>query len=417
MRIALFHNLPSGGAKRAINELVRHLQQRHEIDAYTLSCADHAFADLRPYVANHFVYPFQSLPLLKSPFGRANQVSRLLDLYRIRKPLQTIARDIETRGYDVLFVQPCQIEIASSIIAYARNIPAVYFCQEPLRRAYESIPPRPYDTGGSRLRKALDAVDPLPRLYLAALRRVDRANTRRAHTVLVNSKFIQKAVDDIYGVRAVVNYLGVDLDQFRPLEHRRRRAIFSVGSLTPLKSFDFLIEAVGLLPAGQRVPLIIASNFQNPPEREYLQQMAADRDVDLQLLSNISDHRLSELYNEALVVAYAAIREPFGLVPIEAMACGAPVVAVDEGGVQESVIHEETGLITAREPARFAAALARLLADPALARAYGQQGRRHVERNWSWERAAAQLERTLTVAASDTRKINAGQGFATTSAR
>src|SRR5690606_8219420 len=125
-------------------ELVRRLHERHQIDLYTLSSAEHAFADLRPYVDNQYVYPFQPRPLLKSPFGRANQLIRLLDLWRIRKPLRAIAGDIKSRAYDFVFVQPCQVEIASSLLSATLNdfqpLPTVYFCQEPLRRAYEQMP-------------------------------------------------------------------------------------------------------------------------------------------------------------------------------------------------------------------------------------------------------------------------------------
>lgn len=395
MRIALYHNLPSGGAKRAIHELLRQLQPRHAIDVYTLSSADHAFADLRPIVDNHFVYPFRPLPLLQSPFGRANQISRLLDLIRIRKPQRAIARDIHSRNYDLVFIHPCQVEIAPSLIRFVHRAPTVYFCQEPLRRAYEPMPARPYDTGGARRRALLDTLDPLPRLYLATLKRIDRRNTRSAHTVLVNSKFVQQAAAAIYNSRARVAYLGVDPGRFRPDDRPRQPMILSVGSLTPLKGFDFLIEAVARIPTGRRAPLVISSNFQNAPERDYLVQLAAQRDVELRLLRNISDDRLCELYNEAQVVAYAALREPFGLVPVEAMACAAPVVAVREGGVQESVIHEQTGLLTPRDPAAFAAALMRLLADPGLAHTYGRQGRAHVEHNWSWAQAAVRLEEIL----------------------
>ncbi|HZD10507.1 MAG TPA: glycosyltransferase family 4 protein [Candidatus Binatia bacterium] len=395
MRIALYHNLPSGGAKRAANEIVRRLQEQHRTDVYTLSQADHDFADLRPHVHNHFIYPFRSLPLLPSPFGRANQLSRLLDLYRVRNLARRIAHDIEQRDYEVVFVHPCQVEIAPSVLSYLQRTPTVYFCQEPLRRVYERMPTRPYDGLDSSRRRLLNTIDPLPRLYMAALASNDRRNTRAAGAVLVNSDFMRRAVQNIYGLQAQVAYLGVDVQRFYPQQRERRPMVLSVGSLTPLKGFDFLIEAMSRLPVALRVPLVIASNFENGPERHYLRQLAADRGVDLQLHRNITDERLLELYNEAQLVAYAAIREPFGLVPLEAMACATPVVGVAEGGVQESVVHEQTGLLTERDPDDFSRALARLLGDAQLARTYGQQGRQLVEEHWSWDRATARVEQSL----------------------
>jgi len=238
----------------------------------------------------------------------------------------------------------------------------------------------------------MDRVDPLIRLYHGTVRRADRRNARRASRVLVNSEFMREAVARIYGLDAHVSYLGVDSEFFRPLPAPKGNFVLSVGSLTPLKGFEFLIGAMGSIPENQRPPLVIASNFENPPERDYLQRLAAEGGVDLRLLSRVGDDELVRLYNEATVVAYAAVREPFGLVPLEAMACGTPVVAVREGGVLETVVHEVTGLLVERETKPFAAALSRLLADPQLAAEYGRQGRELVLRRWSWEEAARRVE-------------------------
>lgn len=395
MRIAVYHNLLSGGAKRALAELTRRLAVRHEIDVYSLSCSDHDFADLRPFVREYKVFRFEPLPLLASPFGRLNQAARTADLLRLNRLNRQVAQEIERGAYDVVFVHPCQFETSPSLLAHLHGLPAVYFCQEPLRRVHEPAPWRPYDQPASRARQLMDRVDPLIRLYYATVRRVDRRNARRSTQVLVNSAFMGAVVNRIYEIDAQVSYLGVDSELFRPLPSPRGNFVLSVGSLTPLKGFDFLIEAIALIPAMQRPPLVIASNFENPPERDYLQRLADEGGVELQLLSRVSDDELLRLYNGAAVVAYAAIREPFGLVPLEAMACGTPVVAVSEGGVQETVVHGETGLLVEREPEAFAAALTRLLAQPELAAAYGRYGRELVLRRWTWDDAVRRVEAHL----------------------
>jgi phosphatidylinositol alpha-1,6-mannosyltransferase len=80
------------------------------------------------------------------------------------------------------------------------------------------------------------------------------------------------------------------------------------------------------------------------------------------------------------------------------MACGAPVVAIREGGITEAVLHQKTGLLVEREPSSFAQAIRLLLDDPALAEEYGRQGRLEVLANWSWESAVNSLEHHLTAA-------------------
>ncbi len=311
MRIAIYHNLPSGGAKRALNEEVRRMAARHEIDVFTLSTADHDFADLRPYVAKHQVYPFEPLGLLRSPFGRANQVIRMADLRRLEALGRRVAADIARGGYDLAFVQPCMFEVAPSVLRYLRSLPSVYYCQEPPRKIYEAMPDRPYTTKTSR-RATIDRVDPLPRLYRSALASGDFARTRSASRVLVNSKFVQNQANAIYAINAHVSYLGVDTAWAQPGGDSRRPFVLSVGSLTPLKGFDFLIRALARIPAESRPPLTIASNFQNPPERAFLEELARERGVALTLAGNVSDAELADFYRRARVVAYAPVREPFG---------------------------------------------------------------------------------------------------------
>lgn len=394
MRIALYHNLPSGGAKRTLNESTRKLATRHHIDVFTLASANHEFADVRPYVVNHFVFPFEARHLLDSPFGRLNQLLRFLDLRTLNKMARFIAQEIDRGNYDVVLVHPCQFEKSPSILSYLKT-PSVYYCQEPLRQLYEPAPFRPYNGDESARRQWLNRIDPLPPLYFNTLKRNDRRNTRSAGKVLVNSKFIQSSMTQIYGVDTAVSYHGIDADLFHPMQIEKGNFVLSVGSLTPLKGFDFIIEGLAKLPSTSRPPLIIVSNFQNPPEKAYLEALAARLKVSLQLLTNISDEKLVELYNRAKLVAYTPLREPFGLVALEAMACSTPVVAVRDGGISETIVDGRTGTLVSRDATEFANAVSALLDNPSMAKDFGINGRTHILKHWTWERAAQTLESHL----------------------
>ncbi len=394
MRIALYHNLPSGGAKRTLTEATKRLAANHHIDVFTLGSANHEFADVRPFVSAHHIFPFQPRQLFESPFGRLNQLVRLLDLKTLTKVTRKIAAAIDRGGYDVVLAHPCRFEKSPSILTFAQT-PTVYYCHEPLRHLYEPAPFRPYDDVASARRQWLNRIDPLPPLYFNTLKQIDRRNTRNADTVLVNSEFIRASVRQIYGVEATVSYHGIDADEFHPMALEKQNFVLSVGSLTPLKGYDFLIESMAKLPAAGRPTLVIVSNFQNPPEKQFLQQLAEKLNVAVDFLTNISDAALVELYNRARVAVYAPLREPFGLVPLEAMACGTPVVAVREGGIPETVIHGYTGTLVPRDAAQFADAITALLENPAMAAEYGRNGRAHVLENWTWERAAHTLETHL----------------------
>jgi len=395
LRIAIYHNLPSGGAKRTVLEQVKRLSIRHEVDVFSLSSANHEFADLRPYIKNHTVLEFRPLKLLQSPWGRVNQAIRWLDLSRLNRRTQHLSQIILKNGYDVLLAHPCQFENNPSVLQHVTAIRTVYYCHEPLRLIYEKMPARPYDQAELRQRQLLNRIDPLPSLYKAKLQRQDRDNIRMAARVLVNSNFIRQSVKQIYGIDAHVSYHGVDGSFFQPRHIEKLNILLSVGSLTPLKGFDFLIQAMGCLPTSGRPTLVIASNFQNPPEREYLIDLAGKSGVDVELEGNVSDVRLVELYSQAKITVYAPLAEPFGLVPLESMACATPVVAVDEGGIRETVLHNQTGVLVQRAPELFAGAITQLLTDTNLAREIGVNGREHVLNHWSWERAMDTLERYL----------------------
>jgi glycosyltransferase involved in cell wall biosynthesis len=127
-------------------------------------------------------------------------------------------------------------------------------------------------------------------------------------------------------------------------------------------------------------------------ERDYVQALSIQHKVTLQILTNLNAEELAVEYNKARLCVYAPVLEPFGLVPLEAMSCGTPVVGVREGGVQESIIDEHTGLLVERDPEKFAQAIQRLLSDPGLADEYGRNGREHVLKNWTWEQSVGSLE-------------------------
>ena len=189
---------------------------------------------------------------------------------------------------------------------------------------------------------------------------------------------------------------GVDTDTFRPLgDQERGRHVLSVGELTPRKGFDFLVEALARVPEASRPTLRLVCNVVGIGERSYLEQLAVDRGVRLEIAVGLRTDALVREYNRAACCVYAPHAEPFGLVPLEAMACGTPVVGVDEGGVRESVVHERTGVLVPRDAGRFAVAVAALLQQPSLVAEYGRQARAHVLAEWTWERSTAAIEAQL----------------------
>lgn len=399
MQIAIFHDLPSGGAKRTLFETAKILSEKHTLDVYSLSTADENFCDLRPFVNQYESYLFTPRRHYDSPLGRLNQLQRWRDLKRLDQLAQEIALDIDAQGYDVVLAEPCMWTQAPILLRYLET-PALYYCQEPSRSLYEPLQRLGNDS--SSWRSMLNHIDPLIPLYRSTAKWFDKSSTRAAQVVLVNSKFSRDAVSRIYGIVPQVCYHGVDTDLFHPLpEVKSQSYVLSVGAIQPNKGFDFLIQSLGYLPESNRPTLKLIGNSESPGECQYLNFLAQKHGVDLQIHVGVGIAKLIEMYNEAALLVYTPYNEPFGLVPLESMASGTPVVAVREGGIIETVVHERTGLLTEREPAKFADAVNYLLNNPLLAKDYGNNGRNYVLCNWSWDRSVKTLEHHLSICAEN----------------
>jgi glycosyltransferase involved in cell wall biosynthesis len=123
---------------------------------------------------------------------------------------------------------------------------------------------------------------------------------------------------------------------------------------------------------------------------------------------------MGAILRSADAVVCAPWYEPFGIVPLEAMACGVPVVAAAVGGLRDTVLDRKTGLhVPPRDPTAIAAAVAALLTDPGLRRALGAAGEARARTRYSWDRVAAETERAYlqTVAAgAEARRLDAVEG-------
>lgn len=393
MKIAIYHDLPSGGAKRALCDTVCRLASSHMLDVFTLSTANHTFCDLRPFVNQHKVYDFQPLAHFTSPFGRLNQLQRWRDLKRLDTIMKQVARDIDAHGYDVLYVYPSMWTQAPSVLKHLQT-PTLYHVQEPLRSVSEPVIPRPYINKGWR--RHVDRIDPLLRLYQRKLRLTDRVNTQQASFLVANSKFTAVNVREIYGKHAEVAYLGVDIETFVPQSSRQlSQSVLSVGAIRPAKGFDFLIESLALIPKANRPPLLLVGNDADQNETAFLRQLAHRCEVNLSIETMVNQETLVRLYNQVQLVVYAPIREPFGLVPLEAMACGTPVIGVAEGGVCETVMDGINGRLVPRDPVQFSAAVHALLEDRSQRDRLGQQAREYVLAHWTWDQAVQRIEHFL----------------------
>ena len=234
----------------------------------------------------------------------------------------------------------------------------VCYCHSPMRYAWDQFSeyfgPRQVGSAGSMVLRPV----------MAAIARWDRATANRPDRFLANSQYVAGRIRRYYNRRSTVVYPPVDTEFYRPAgSHRSSTPGFLVVSaLVPYKRLDVAIEACRSV----RVPLRIVGVG---PELSRLQGLGGN---EVEFLGWKSDEEVRALYQEASAVLLPGV-EDFGMVPVEAQACGTPVVALNEGGAIESVIDGTTGvLVPDRSVDALAAGLRRVLEttfDPAALRA------------------------------------------------
>lgn len=401
MKLAVFHNLHYGGAKRALYGFVRYLAEAgHEIYVFVPETADEKNLPLKPYARAVRVFP-----------SRANIFSALFQHFNNRVPLyyilhprvralsalhacqKLIAGEINRAGVDVAILEQDGFICSPFVLRYL-SIPNVYYCPQPLRVAHETVL--------QRLEYDLFAHQPFGRLrcklwriFVSHLSEIDKLNAGCAQRILTNSYFSHEAIFRAYGLNARVSYLGVDTELFKPNGKERQNFLLSVGAMIPSKGFDFLVMSLACMNPARRPKLVIVSNQTKPNYLSYLQNLARQNNVSLQVMQAISDEELVGLYNQAMLFVYAPYLEPFGLAPLEAMACGTPVVAVREGGMRETILDNKTGLLVDRDPEVFAGAVEQLLADSAKRREMSRNGREWVLQQWTLGQAGERLTQHL----------------------
>ena len=236
---------------------------------------------------------------------------------------------------------------------------------------------------------------------------VQRAAVRRAAAVLTVSENSKRDIVRHFGVppaRVFVTYEAAaetfgrveDPRQLGLIRERMGLAqpfVLAIGSADPRKNLASLLEAYGLLPAElveeYLLAIVLTHGHLAPGLQSLARRLGLSRRV--RFLRGVADAELALLYNAASLFVFPSLYEGFGLPPLEAMACGTPVVAADNSSLPEVV--GDAGVLVdvggRGGPARLAAAVARVLGDEGLRRQLARRGQERA-RSFSWQRCAAQ---------------------------
>jgi glycogen synthase len=319
---------------------------------------------------------------------------------RHQKFMDTLARDLIMTGtlgsVDVIHCHTWYTHLAGCLARQLINAPLVL-------TTHSLEPHRPWK------------VEQLGTAYQASTW-IERTAYQNADGVIAVSEAMRADVHALYGVpssriRVIPN--GIDLDQYKPrpdpavlsrygIDPGRPFVLF-VGRITRQKGIIHLVHAVPHLRTGAQVVLCAGAPDTEEIGREMTEavEQARRRTTNpiLWIDRMVPRDDIIPLYTQAALFVCPSVYEPFGIINLEAMACGTPVVASAVGGIREVVVPEETGLLVPfeprggtdfepRDPERFvrdlAAAINRLLDDPRGRELMGVRSRQRVERSFSW---------------------------------
>lgn len=307
MKIAIIHDYLNqyGGAERVLETF---LEIWPDADVYTLL-----------YNKNNISQTLRARKINVS-FLNAFPFERVY--YEYLLPFYPLAIEkFDTRKYDL---------VISSSSAWAKGALTglktchISYCYNPMRFAWDTF----FSVTGTRgiISKGLS-------LIISFLRIWDLSSSKRPDKYFTISRFVQKRITKYYHLDSEIIYPPVDTEYFKPDVHKRQEEFFLlVSRLKPYKRIEIAIEAFNILG----LPLVIIG------EGSHSGALKKKAKRNIQFLSNIDDKTLLSYYQRCRAFIFPA-EEDFGIVPLEAQACGKPVIAYRGGGSLETVKEGVTG--------------------------------------------------------------------------
>ena len=334
LKVAVIHEwlLVEAGAEKVLSEIFKLFP-----DADLFCLIDFLPPKERGFIDNRATKTsfIQKLPFVK-------------ERYRLYLPLMPLAiEQFDLSTYDLVI--SCNYAVAKGVITGPNQLHISYI-HSPMRYAW--------DLQFQYLRQAhleRGVKSWLARWILHKMRLWDTRTAAGVDHYIANSEFIARRIKKVYGRRATVIYPPVATDYFTPGKEAKENFYLTVSRLVSYKHIDVLIKAFAKLP--ERKLIVIGSG----PEEKHLQAMAGDN---VTMIGFQETETVRDYLRRARAFLFAT-EEDFGIAPLEAQACGTPVIAYGRGGIRETVVTPDnksgqpaTGLFfSTQQPASVVAAI------------------------------------------------------------
>jgi len=298
-----------GGAEVYLTKVIQELARHHDIKLYTMDYNRNAFPGVADFVVD------LGLPWLARRM-HGLKVSALTTINAVK----AVSKRIPS-GHDLYNVHI----FPSNFISHRK--PMVWTAQEPPRMLY--------DLQEEIVNSLTGFQKIVARVYFPLLRRLDHFETdKNINHIIANSNYAAKYLQSLYDKPLSVIYPGID-GKFFKVKNKDEKVLLSVGRLYGVKRVDLIINAFSKIV--KKLPdyklEIIGTGPMMPQLKLLVKKLKLNDKVSF--LGEVSERELLSAYSRASALLYYPLREMFGMVPLEAMASGVPVIAVDEGGFTE----------------------------------------------------------------------------------
>lgn len=360
-----------GGAERFVIECLARWQHRHRITLYATSINEQVVREFCPETHFRFVR--------LSPYFQGEHA------FFLNGTLLPKLWQQEIGSHDLYHAHlwPCHLIDRHPMVWYPHEPPRML---EDLRLSQVPSDSLLSDVWKVHVYPKLTYDDVSSRVYEATMNSLGMFDKLgKPDRIVANSHYVSQYLAQVYG-RVVddIVYPGVAVAT-QSVALSPQVQFLTVAQLWPHKRVKLIIEAIALVP---NVRLVIVGDG---PERQNLEQMTLALGISDRVCFKyrLSDADLRAEYDACRAVVFAAIREPFGIVPLEALAHGRPLIAVNEGGYTE-IVDPQCAMLVSPRPQDLADKMNLLAQDIDLARSLGEAGWRKAQQ-YTWDNAANQL--------------------------
>ena len=245
--------------------------------------------------------------------------------YRNYLPLfPFVIEQFDLRDYDLIISS--SHAVAKGVLTHSNQLHISYI-HTPIRYAWDLYHQYLNESGLNRGVKGT-----LAKYFLHKIRLWDISTINRVDYYIANSKYIARRIKKIYGKESKVIYPPVDIDKFQ-LYEKKDDYYFTMSRMVPYKKIDLIVEAFSKTDK----KLVVAGTG---PDFEKIKKLATPN---IELLGYIDDSEAIKYMQRAKAFVFSA-EEDFGITPVEAQACGTPVICLGKGGTKETILDGETGI-------------------------------------------------------------------------